>query len=270
MKPHAALALLFAAAWLGAAMPATAQPAAEPRVQQAEPPPAAPAPVPSAVPRSDAARPSGEAPSQRGSTAAAGETPQSGDRSRAERRPPSGGGGSTASGGGRDRDAQAVPRSRPREGRQVVGRAERRTSPPPQASRPIYVYRSPSSRWYSPYGYGAFGVGYFYYDPWAWSPYGYGYSGYGGYGGYQRWNGPYGYDIGSVRLKVSPRDAEVLVDGYYAGIVDDFDGIFQSLKLDTGAYRIEVRKPGYETLVFDVRVQHGRTITFRGELLPVP
>ena len=152
----------------------------------------------------------------------------------------------------------------------MVGQATRRVSPPPQASRPVYVYRTPSSRWYSPYGYGAFGVGYFYYDPWAWSSYGYGHGGYGAYGGYPRWNGPYGYDVGSVRLKVSPKDAEVLVDGYYAGIVDDFDGIFQSLKLDTGAYRIEVTKPGYETLVFDVRVQHGRTITFRGEMIPVP
>jgi hypothetical protein len=69
---------------------------------------------------------------------------------------------------------------------------------------------------------------------------------------------------------VKPRDAEVWVDGYYAGSVDDFDGIFQSLKLDLGAYRIEVRKPGFETITFDVRVQPDRTITFRGEMKPLP
>jgi len=69
---------------------------------------------------------------------------------------------------------------------------------------------------------------------------------------------------------VQPRDAEVYVDGYFAGQVDEFDGVFQALRLDSGAYRIEVRKPGYETLQFDVRVQPGRTITFKGELKATP
>jgi hypothetical protein len=32
----------------------------------------------------------------------------------------------------------------------------------------------------------------------------------------------------------TPRDAEVYVDGYYAGTVDDFDGTFQRLHIDTG------------------------------------
>ena len=54
---------------------------------------------------------------------------------------------------------------------------------------------------------------------------------------------------------MTPRDAEVFVDGYYAGTVDDFDGVFQALKLDSGGYKIEIRKPGFETLHFDVRVQ---------------
>src|ERR1035437_4172470 len=36
------------------------------------------------------------------------------------------------------------------------------------------------------------------------------------------------YDTAAqVHLKVTPRDAAVYVDGYYAGIVDDFDGLFQ-------------------------------------------
>ena len=69
-----------------------------------------------------------------------------------------------------------------------------------------------------------------------------------------------------MRLKVNPKDAEVYVDGYYAGIVDDFDGIWQQLRLDDGGYHIEIRKPGMTTLTFDVRVQPGRTITYRGEL----
>ena len=110
-------------------------------------------------------------------------------------------------------------------------------------------------------GFGAFGLGYFYYSPWGWNP---GYYGYGAPYGYG------GYDIGRVKLKVKPRDAEVYVDGYFAGHVDDFDGVLQALKLDSGAYTIEVRKPGFETLRFDVRVQPDRSITFRGEMKPVP
>ncbi len=64
-----------------------------------------------------------------------------------------------------------------------------------------------------------------------------------------------------------PRDAEVYVDGYYAGRVDDFDGVFQALRLEEGPYRIEIVTPGQETLDFDVRIQAGRKITYRGDVL---
>ena len=39
-----------------------------------------------------------------------------------------------------------------------------------------------------------------------------------------------------------PRDAAVYVDGYYAGIVDDFDGVFQRLTLEVGPHRIELER----------------------------
>ena len=42
------------------------------------------------------------------------------------------------------------------------------------------------------------------------------------------------YD-GSLRLKVKPREASVYVDGYFAGRVDDFDGMFQRLQDRIGA-----------------------------------
>jgi hypothetical protein len=120
---------------------------------------------------------------------------------------------------------------------------------------PYYPY----PRYYYPYGYGAFGLGYFYYDPYAWGPsYGYSYPAFRGYG--------YGYATGELRLDVTPRNADVYVDGYYAGRVDDFDGIFQSLELEEGAYRIEIVAPGFATLEFDVRIYAGRKITYRGDL----
>jgi hypothetical protein len=145
-------------------------------------------------------------------------------------------------------------------------RAVARRAPPPPSRVVVrgypYNYRS-YSRYYDPWGYGSFGLGYFYYSPWAWGPYGY-----PGY--YPRYGGTFGFDVGSLKIKVQPRDAEVWVDGYYAGTVDDFDGMFQALRLDSGPYRIEIRKPGFETLTFDVRVQPERTITFRGTMQPLP
>ena len=65
-----------------------------------------------------------------------------------------------------------------------------------------------------------------------------------------------------------PRDAEVYIDGYYAGVVDDFDGRLQGLRLESGNYRVQVALPGFEPLDFDVHVQPGRTTTYRGELIP--
>ena len=79
-----------------------------------------------------------------------------------------------------------------------------------------------------------------------------------------------GYDVGGVRLKIRPRDAQVFVDGYYAGLVDDFDGTFQSLRLEQGGHKIEVHMPGFEDLELDVHVQPGRTITLNEDLRPRP
>jgi len=113
---------------------------------------------------------------------------------------------------------------------------------------------------YYPYGYGTFGLGYFYYDPYTWYPYDNYYQSY-------RFNGyGYGYPTGELRLRVRPRNAEVYVDGYYAGRVDDFDGILQALELEAGAYAIEIVAPGFEPIEFDVRIQPGRKITYDGDL----
>ncbi|HXH07030.1 MAG TPA: PEGA domain-containing protein [Vicinamibacterales bacterium] len=103
-----------------------------------------------------------------------------------------------------------------------------------------------------------------------WLPFGY----YGGYYYEPYWDGdgfyrrayPYRSQYGHLRLKVRPRDAQVYVDGYFAGVVDDFDGVFQRLPVRAGSHRVELRAPGYQPLVFDVLVQPGRLVTYRGEL----
>ncbi len=104
-------------------------------------------------------------------------------------------------------------------------------------------------------------------------PYGYYPWGYGYYN-------PYGYPLpppafvsaqpgvayGGVRIEGAPKDAQVFADGYYVGIVDDFDGVFQHLNLVAGPHRIEIRDPNYPAIAFDVRVEPGETVTYHAGL----
>jgi hypothetical protein len=78
-----------------------------------------------------------------------------------------------------------------------------------------------------------------------------------------------GRRYGGVRIDLPQRDAQVYVGGYYVGSVDDFDGVFQQLNLEPGPHRIEIRAPGYEPIAFDVRVEPGRTITYRASMRPL-
>jgi hypothetical protein len=116
------------------------------------------------------------------------------------------------------------------------------------------------------WGYGAFGLGYFFYDPFGWNywdSYGGGYG--GGYGG-----AGYGTPAaGGIRLKVKPSGASVYVDGYYAGTVDDFDNAFQKLSLAIGEHRIEISAPGYKPLVVDITIRDFETINYEGRLEPI-
>jgi hypothetical protein len=104
------------------------------------------------------------------------------------------------------------------------------------------------------------------------SGYPYALYGHGRYGyAYGDSPGPYGeiYYTGSLRLKVKPRFGEVLVDGYYVGLVDDFDGIFQRLRLEEGPHHIEILEPGFETLDFDVLILPGETTKYQGHMIPL-
>lgn len=51
----------------------------------------------------------------------------------------------------------------------------------------------------------------------------------------------------SLRLDVRPRDAQVYVDGYFAGEVDQFDGALQRLRLPPGQHEIVIYKEGYRS-----------------------
>jgi hypothetical protein len=70
----------------------------------------------------------------------------------------------------------------------------------------------------------------------------------------------------SLRLQVNPREASVFVDGYAAGVVDDFDGVFQRLRLIPGPHEIVIYHPGYRTLRQSVYFNPGSTHTIRETL----
>jgi hypothetical protein len=163
---------------------------------------------------------------------------------------------------------------------EAQGRSRGRSAPrsAPRAGRPSTVVVAPSYRtYYRPYRPGV-SLGFYYGSPWFIGPYSYGlgyYYGYPygyGYGGYPS----YGYGsvypgygaraLGGVRLAMPERDAEVYVDGYYAGIVDDFDGALQRVDLEPGPHHLEIQADGFEPVSFDVRVEPGRTITYRATL----
>jgi len=123
---------------------------------------------------------------------------------------------------------------------------------------------------YYPGWYPGYGGGY-YYPSYAW---GYWWP-YGAYAGPGYWGAPWGAgavytyvqsDRGSIRLLVDPPEARVYVDGYYAGIVDDFDGLFQRLHVAPGRHEIEVKLGGYRTYRVRVYAGSGSTLKLDHEL----
>jgi hypothetical protein len=132
-----------------------------------------------------------------------------------------------------------------------------------QPYRNYYVYPYRSYRYVAPYYYGyryydPYYSGNFYWSNYAWQPQSY-------------YVGPsWDTGLGKLRLDIEQRDAEVYIDGYYAGVVDDFDGVLQGLRLEPKQYAVEIALPGYAPLQFDVQITPGRTTTYRGSLLPEP
>jgi hypothetical protein len=117
-----------------------------------------------------------------------------------------------------------------------------------------------------------------YYPPYwsSWWPYG----SLGWYGGY--YGGYYGYpwgwggggtvyhqierESGAVRVLVDPAEARVYVDGYYAGTVDDFDGLFQRLNVSSGRHELALKLEGYKTHRMRVYVAPDSTLKLHYEL----
>jgi hypothetical protein len=113
-----------------------------------------------------------------------------------------------------------------------------------------------------------------YYRPYYYDPFFYNWSWYPGYYGYLQYRyPPYYYgrrdDSGSLRLDVRPRETQVFIDGYYAGVVDDFDGAFQHLDVEPGEHQLTLYLAGYRLGQQRVYVQPNRTFRLRYTMVPL-
>jgi len=101
------------------------------------------------------------------------------------------------------------------------------------------------------------------YDPF-WGPYPC-YSPYPCYGPYEYYGAaPAGTrPSGDVRVLASPKQAEVYVDGFYAGVVDNFDGVFRRLHTTPGGHAITLHLDGYRTITQNIYVTPDATFKLR-------
>lgn len=71
---------------------------------------------------------------------------------------------------------------------------------------------------------------------------------------------------GALVLEGVPDNAQVLVDGSYVGLAEEFGPGRRALSLDAGAHRIDLRAPGYETVTFSVRIEPNGMVRYRGDM----
>ncbi|HLG57513.1 MAG TPA: hypothetical protein VI485_19380 [Vicinamibacterales bacterium] len=81
---------------------------------------------------------------------------------------------------------------------------------------------------------------------------------------YPLWYFPVFDQRADLRIRIAPEPAEeaaVYVDGFYAGSVDDFNGVFQALPLTPGGHRVIVYLAGYRTIRRNIYMSPGSMFT---------
>jgi hypothetical protein len=109
-------------------------------------------------------------------------------------------------------------------------------------------------------------VGGYFYDPF-----------FGPYPWWHRTAYPYRYfpvfdNRADLHVRVAPEAAEnaaVYVDGFYAGVVDDFNGVFQGLPLTPGGHGIALFLEGYRTIRRNIYLSPGSTFNLRETMQPL-
>ena len=155
---------------------------------------------------------------------------------------------------------QGEPRTaQPRTGqRPAPPRAE---APPPRTHAPVPPRVAPPVP--TVRGQVVFIGGYFYdpfYGPYPWWP----------RHAYPYWYFPAFDHRASVHIDATPKQAAVYVDGFYAGVVDDFNGVFQALPLPPGGHRLTLYLEGYRTMEFNLYLRAGSTFKLVHALETLP
>jgi hypothetical protein len=84
--------------------------------------------------------------------------------------------------------------------------------------------------------------------------------------------GPYPYSAaypdgacltGKVRVVATPKRADVYVDGFFAGFVEDFDGALQGLPATPGEHAVTLYLEGYRTITRHIVVPSHATVKLR-------
>lgn len=128
---------------------------------------------------------------------------------------------------------------------------------PAPGHRPVYGPRPVGPHFSAGFYYGPW-YGPYFYSPWVYSSF--------------WWYPPYAYPYyygrvgASLRVQVQPKSAEVYVDGYLAGIVDQFDGMFQDLLVEPGTREVTVYQEGYKRIVQRLYLSPGNTYKIKGTL----
>jgi hypothetical protein len=126
-------------------------------------------------------------------------------------------------------------------------------------SRPYYGFR--------PHVHIGFGVWLGVTVPYPWAYFGtyrprvYGYYDQGYYG-----VAPGMYQYGGLSFDIQPSDADLYVDGEYVGEVGTFTPYGEPLTLWPGVHRIAIVREGFRTMEWEVTVQPGQVIPYRGML----
>jgi hypothetical protein len=72
---------------------------------------------------------------------------------------------------------------------------------------------------------------------------------------------------GALQLDVQPAASfQLYVDNYFVGTSND---VGNTLELEAGPHRVEIRAAGFKPHIFDTRVTAGRTMTYQAELEPL-
>jgi hypothetical protein len=71
---------------------------------------------------------------------------------------------------------------------------------------------------------------------------------------------------GGVSFDMQPADANLFVDGQFVGVVGSFGPANEPLTLEPGTHRVAIQREGYRPLEWDVTIEPGQVIPYRGAL----